>query len=137
MPYAKPDALVSTAWLADHLDAPDVRVVDASWFFPQEGRDPRAEHAKLRIPGAVFFDIDEIADTTSHLPHMLPAPEKFSSRVRRLGLGDGVKIVVATHKAQMADLAMYRFVGIEPTEPSTACSASSCSTPPWPATCSA
>ncbi|WP_372004428.1 3-mercaptopyruvate sulfurtransferase [Tistrella mobilis] len=94
MPYAKPDALVSTAWLADHLDAPDVRVVDASWFFPQEGRDPRAEHAKLRIPGAVFFDIDEIADTTSHLPHMLPAPEKFSSRVRRLGLGDGVKIVV-------------------------------------------
>lgn len=94
MNYPNPEALVSTAWLHDHLDAPDVRVVDASWFFDFEGRDAKAEFAAHHIPGARFFDIDEICDTDSPLPHMLPSPEKFSSRVRRMGLGDGVKVVV-------------------------------------------
>ena len=88
------DPLVSTAWLADHLDAPDVRVVDASWFMPGVPRDPLAEYAACHIPGAVFFDIDEIADTDSPLPHMLPTAIKFSARVRKLGLGDGTRIVV-------------------------------------------
>ena len=88
------DPLVSTAWLADHLGAPDVRLVDASWYFPQEERDAKAEYALAHIPGAVFFDIDEIADETSDLPHMLPSPVKFASRVRKLGLGDGARIVV-------------------------------------------
>ena len=60
----------------------------------RQKRDPKAEYANQHIPGAVFFDIDEIADTSSPLPHMLPSPEKFSSRVRKLGLGDGNKIVV-------------------------------------------
>jgi thiosulfate/3-mercaptopyruvate sulfurtransferase len=90
----KTDALVDTAWLADHLSAPDVRVVDASYYLPNEGLSGRAEYEAHHIPGAVFFDIDEIADGTSPLPHMLPPPEKFSSRVRKLGLGDGVRIVV-------------------------------------------
>jgi len=94
MDYANPQALVSTQWLADHLNAPDVRVVDGSWHMPQLGRDPRAEFAKQHIPGAVYFDIDDIADTDSDLPHMLPSAEKFASRVRRLGLGDGVRVVV-------------------------------------------
>jgi thiosulfate/3-mercaptopyruvate sulfurtransferase len=94
MPYSKPDALVSTDWLAQHLSAPDVRVVDATYFLPGSDRDARAEYNERHIPGAVFFDIDEIADTSSSLPHMLPAPEKFTSRVRKLGLGDGVRIVV-------------------------------------------
>ncbi|MDJ0950126.1 MAG: 3-mercaptopyruvate sulfurtransferase [Alphaproteobacteria bacterium] len=94
MSYANPDALVSTDWLADHLSAPDVRVVDGSWYVASAQRDPKAEHAEAHIPGAVFFDIDDIADTDSGLPHMLPAPEKFSSRVRKLGLGDGNRIVV-------------------------------------------
>ncbi|HSR72349.1 MAG TPA: 3-mercaptopyruvate sulfurtransferase [Kiloniellales bacterium] len=89
-----PSPLVDTAWLAEHLDAPDVRVVDGSYYLPHEGRDPRALYEEQHIPGAVFFDIDEIADTDSDLPHMLPSPEKFSSRVRALGLGDGVRIVV-------------------------------------------
>jgi thiosulfate/3-mercaptopyruvate sulfurtransferase len=89
-----PGPLVSTQWLADHLDAPDVRVVDATYFLPMEKRDAHAEYLAGHIPGAVFFPIDEIADTTSALPHMLPAPEKFSSRVRKLGLGDGTRIVV-------------------------------------------
>ncbi len=94
MSYANPDALVASAWLADHLTAPDVRVVDASWYLPAQGRDPLAEYREAHIPGAVYFDIDDIADSGSALPHMLPAPEKFASRVRKLGLGDGHRIVV-------------------------------------------
>lgn len=86
--------LVTTDWLAAHLEAPDVRVVDASWYLPQAQRDPRAEYERAHIPGAVFFDIDEICDQASPYPHMLPPPEKFSSRVRALGLGDGTRIVV-------------------------------------------
>lgn len=88
------DPMVSTAWLAERLDAPDIRVVDASWYLPAEGRDSKAEYAAAHIPGAVFFDIDEIADTGSDLPHMLPSPAKFASRVRALGIGDGARVVV-------------------------------------------
>ena len=88
------DPLVSTAWLADHLDAPDVRIVDASWFMPGTPRDPKAEFETGHIPGAVFFDIDEISDEASPLPHMLASGVKFASRVRKLGLGDGSRIVV-------------------------------------------
>lgn len=87
-------ALVSTEWLAQHLSAPDIRVVDASWYLPDAKRDAKAEYAEAHIPGAVFFDIDEISDTGSPYPHMLPAPEKFASRVKKLGLGDGHRIVV-------------------------------------------
>jgi thiosulfate/3-mercaptopyruvate sulfurtransferase len=94
MDYVNKDALVSTEWLARHLSAPDVRVVDGSWYLPAAKRDPKAEYAERHIPGAVFFDIDEIADTASPLPHMLPSAEKFASRVRHLGLGDGNRIVV-------------------------------------------
>jgi thiosulfate/3-mercaptopyruvate sulfurtransferase len=92
--YMNQDALVSTDSLADHLSAPDVRVVDGTWFLPTMNRDAKAEYAAAHIPGAVFFDIDDIADSDSPLPHMLPAPEKFSARVRKLGLGDGNRIVV-------------------------------------------
>ena len=88
------DPLVDTAWLAAHLDAPDVKVADATWFLPTLGRDARQEYADAHIPGAVFFDIDDIADEASPLPHMLPDAVKFSSRMRRLGLGDGTRIVV-------------------------------------------
>lgn len=89
-----PSALVSTDWLAGHLGAPDLRVVDASWYLPGEGRDARAEYEAAHIPGAVFFDIDDISDEKNPLPHMLPGPEKFTSRVRKLGIGDGHRIVV-------------------------------------------
>jgi thiosulfate/3-mercaptopyruvate sulfurtransferase len=87
------DALVSSDWLAEHLTAPDIRVVDGSYYLPHEGLDPGAEYEAHHIPGAVFFDIDEIADTSVDLPHMIPPPEKFSARVRKLGLGDGVRII--------------------------------------------
>lgn len=93
MDYTNPDALVSTEWLAEHLDAPDVRVIDATSFLPTVKRDPRAEYEEQHIPGAVFFDINDIADTDNPLPHMLPSAEKFSSKVRKLGLGDGNRIV--------------------------------------------
>ncbi len=86
--------LVSTSWLAERLNAPDVRIVDASWYLPDANRDPIAEYEAEHIPGAVFFDIDEIADTASGLPHMVPPVEKFVSRVRRKGIGDGHKVVV-------------------------------------------
>lgn len=88
------DPLVSTAWLHEHLGSPDVRIIDASWFLPDEDRDPKAEYALAHIPGALFFDIDEIADTDSPLPHMLPSPAKFASRMRAMGIGDGARIVV-------------------------------------------
>ena len=91
--YTRPGLLVSTEWLAAHLSAPDVRVVDASWYLEPD-RDPRAEYREAHIPGAVFFDIEAISDDASPLPHMLPSPEKFASRVRKLGLGDGSRIVV-------------------------------------------
>jgi thiosulfate/3-mercaptopyruvate sulfurtransferase len=94
MAYAHPESLVSTEWLADHLTAPDLRIVDGSFTLP--GVTPTAqEHYRQRhIPGAVFFDIDEIADEKNPLPHMIPSPEKFSARMRKLGLGDGNRIVV-------------------------------------------
>ncbi len=95
MEYAKPDSLVSTQWLQDHLTAPDVRVVDASWFPPNTGHSLRQEYKDSHIPGAVFFDIDDIAAIGEALPpHMLPPPEKFASRVRKLGLGNGNRLVI-------------------------------------------
>lgn len=88
------DPVVPPAWLADRLEAPDTRVLDATWFMPSDPRDAKALFAERRIPGAQFFDIDDIADTTSELPHMLPTPEKFASRMRKLGVGDGACVVV-------------------------------------------
>ncbi|QRN93461.1 3-mercaptopyruvate sulfurtransferase [Archangium violaceum] len=88
------DPLVTTAWLQEHLGDADVKVVDGTWFMPADQRDPRREYALAHIPGAVFFDIDEIADTDSPLPHMLPSPARFAACVQALGLGDGSRIVV-------------------------------------------
>jgi thiosulfate/3-mercaptopyruvate sulfurtransferase len=88
------DPIVSCDWLAEHLDAPDIRPLDATWFLPGDARDAKALFNERRIPGAVFFPIDEIADTDTTLPHMLPSPEKFSSRMRKMGIGDGNRVVV-------------------------------------------
>lgn len=89
-----PRTLVSTDWLAAHLRDPDLRVLDASWFLPNSGRDARAEYEAGHIPGARFFDIDEISDQRSDLPHMAPPVEKFTSRMRAMGVGDGHQVVV-------------------------------------------
>ncbi len=86
--------LVTTAWLEAHLDAPDVRVADCTWCLPQSGRDPRREYRERHIPGAVFFDLDEVCVPVDLHPHRVPDPARFASRVRRLGLGDGLRIVL-------------------------------------------
>ncbi len=86
--------LVSTDWLARHLDAPDLRIVDATWRLPGMGGDPKAGYDEAHIPGARFFDIEEISDTSSSLPHMLPPMEKFVARIRAMGIGDGHRLVV-------------------------------------------
>lgn len=89
-----PKTLVSTDWLAQHLKDPDLRVLDGSWYLPAEERDPKAEYEAGHIPGARFFDIDEISDARSNLPHMAPPIEKFMSRMRALGVGDGHQVVI-------------------------------------------
>jgi thiosulfate/3-mercaptopyruvate sulfurtransferase len=88
------DFFVSTAWLAEHLGAPDVAVVDGTFFLPDEKRDAKAEYLDGHIPGAVFFDIDAIADHTTNLPHMLPHSSSFAEAMEKLGLGDGMRFVV-------------------------------------------
>ena len=85
--------VVSTQWLAERLHAPDIAIIDASWHLPAAKRNAKAEFLKERIPGAQFFDIDDISDTATSLPHMLPSPEKFTSRMKRLGIGDGKKVI--------------------------------------------
>ncbi len=89
-----PKTLVSTEWLAAHLSDPDLRIFDASWYLPDMGRDGRAEYDAAHIPGARYFDIDDISDARSDLPHMVPPTEKFISRMRAMGVGDGHQVVV-------------------------------------------
>ena len=89
-----PKTLVSTDWLAAHLGDPDLRILDASWYLPAMGRNGRAEYAAAHIAGARFFDIDDISDSRSALPHMAPPPEKFMSKMRAMGVGDGHQVVV-------------------------------------------
>jgi len=90
--------LVSTSWLADHLDDPDLRILDATWFMPNEARDAKAEYETAHIPGARFFDIDDISDQRSELPHMMPPTEKFIQRMRAMSVGDGHQVVVYDSK---------------------------------------
>ncbi|MDR7035909.1 MULTISPECIES: 3-mercaptopyruvate sulfurtransferase [Methylobacterium] len=87
-------SLVSPEWLHERLAAPDLVVLDGSWYLPAAGRDPEAEYRAAHIPGAIRFDIDAVSDEGSGLPHMLPRPEVFASRMRALGIGDGAQIVV-------------------------------------------
>src|SRR5579872_2171978 len=82
------DPLVSTDWLATHLDDPHIRIVDASFAMPGATPRPVDEYAKAHIPRAVFFDVDAIADRTSSLPHMYPAAEQFARDVSSLGISD-------------------------------------------------
>lgn len=89
-----PHTLVSTDWLDAHLKDPDLRILDASWYLPDMARDALAEYKAGHIPGARFFDIDDISDARSELPHMVPPVEKFMSRLRAMGVGDGHQIVV-------------------------------------------
>jgi thiosulfate/3-mercaptopyruvate sulfurtransferase len=86
--------LVSAAWLAERLDAPNVVVVDGTYHLPTAKRDARAEYLAEHIPGAVFFDIDKVADDSTDLPHMLPGPNIFSEAVGAIGIGNDDTVVV-------------------------------------------
>ena len=85
---------VSTDWLAAHLGAPDLVVIDGTFFMPDENRSAQAEYLAGHIPGAVFFDIDAIADHTVDLPHMLPSPAAFADAMRELGIAETMRLVV-------------------------------------------
>jgi thiosulfate/3-mercaptopyruvate sulfurtransferase len=94
MPYAHPEALVGTEWLAAHLDDPHMRVVDSSFKLPGITPTARQDYDRGHIPGAVFFDIDEIAEPGTSLPHMIPSPELFARRMEGLGIGDDDRVIV-------------------------------------------
>jgi thiosulfate/3-mercaptopyruvate sulfurtransferase len=85
---------VSTSWLQEHLNDPNLVVVDGSWYLPTQNRDPQAEYLAGHIPGAVRFDIDTVKDTSSSLPHMLPSPEDFAKAAGAMGIGEDMTIVV-------------------------------------------
>lgn len=108
--------LVETDWLAERLNAPDIVIVDGTWYLPNDLRDSYAEHLEARIPGAVFFDIDEISDKDDPLPHMLPSPEQFSSQMKKLGIGNGMKIVVYDSQGMFSAARVwwtFRIMGVE------------------------
>jgi thiosulfate/3-mercaptopyruvate sulfurtransferase len=94
MPYVHPEALVSTEWLAAHLDDPQVRVLDASYKQPGIAPTAREDYQRGHIPGAVFFDIDDVAEPGTSLPHMIPTPELFARKMQERGIGDGDFVVV-------------------------------------------
>ena len=86
--------MISTAWLAERIDEPSIVLLDASWHMPAAGRNAAEEYAAGHIPGAVFFDIDQISDHSSPLPHMLPQPSEFAVAARRLGVSATSTVVV-------------------------------------------
>jgi len=94
MPYAHPEALVGTDWLATHLGDPQVRVVDSSFKLPGITPTARHDYDQGHIPSAVFFDIDDICEPGTSLPHMIPSPDLFAQKVGALGIGDGDRVVV-------------------------------------------
>ncbi len=88
-----PIAIVSPAWLADHLSDPNLVVLDGSYYLPAHGRDPEAEYRAGHVPGALRFDIDAVKDRGSALPHMLPDPASFAQAVGQMGI-DAATLVV-------------------------------------------
>lgn len=94
MDFVNSSALRTTAWLAEHLDNPSVRILDGSFQVPTSGRDTSAEFAERHIPGAAFFDINAICDPNTDLPHMLPSSDFFAQSVSALGIGNGDTVIV-------------------------------------------
>src|SRR5438876_3943493 len=94
MPYARPESLVSADWLATHLADPYIRIVDSSFKLPGITPTAREDYDRGHIPGAVFFDVDDIAEPGTSLPHMIPSPELFARKMEGLGIGDDDRVVV-------------------------------------------
>jgi thiosulfate/3-mercaptopyruvate sulfurtransferase len=94
VPYARPEALVSTEWLALHLADPNVRVLDSSYKQPGITPTARADYDAGHIPGAVFFDIDDVAEPGTSLPHMIPSAERFAAKMEERGIGNADRVIV-------------------------------------------
>ena len=94
MPYAHPEALVSTEWLATHLGDPHVRVLDSSFKQPGVTPTARQDYDAGHIPGAVFFDIDDVAEPGTSLPHMIPSAERFAAKMAERGIGNDDRVIV-------------------------------------------
>jgi thiosulfate/3-mercaptopyruvate sulfurtransferase len=113
------DSLVTTQWLADAIGAPDLRIVDATYFPDLPGepkRDAAADYEERHIPGAVFLDLGNLANKTNPLPSMVPSPEQFAAHVGALGIGDGDRIVFyddAPHHTAARAWWLFRYFGIE------------------------
>ncbi len=88
------EQLVTTQWLESEMAASDLRIIDATWLMPGAEIHPRDAFAAAHIPGARFMDLEDLADSNSPHPNMLPLPEKFASRMQTLGIGDGSRIVI-------------------------------------------
>ncbi|QSA98920.1 3-mercaptopyruvate sulfurtransferase [Methylococcus sp. EFPC2] len=101
------NALVDCEWLAAKLGDADLRIIDASFFLPNQQRHARAEYQQAHIPGALFFDIDEVADRSSGLPHMLPSPEHFAAALGRLGIDAQTRVVVYDSNFFMASARLW------------------------------
>jgi thiosulfate/3-mercaptopyruvate sulfurtransferase len=93
-PLHLPTPLVSTEWLAAHLEHPQLRVFDASWYLPSAGRDARAEYAAAHLPDAVFADLDALSDESAPYPHTVPPAEVLAARLGALGVGSEHAVVV-------------------------------------------
>jgi len=94
MPYAHPEALISTEWLAAHLADPHVRIVDSSFKQPGVTPTAREDYDAGHISGAVFFDIDDVAESGTSLPHMIPNAERFAAKMAERGIGNGDRVIV-------------------------------------------
>jgi thiosulfate/3-mercaptopyruvate sulfurtransferase len=90
--------LVTTEWLAAELGKPDLIVFDATKYLPNEPKDGKAEFVRAHIPGARYFDIDQIADPDTDLPHMVPTPGRFAKLMGALGVGNGSRVVFYDQK---------------------------------------
>ncbi|MCK5445917.1 MAG: 3-mercaptopyruvate sulfurtransferase [Rhodospirillaceae bacterium] len=117
MAFTNPEALVTTEWLAEHLEDHDVRVIDATFHLPHADRDAYEEYTYRHIPGASYFPIDEIADTSVILPHMLPDAQKFKETVEAMGIGPDTRVIVydgnGGYMAAMRVWWMFRCFGHE------------------------
>jgi thiosulfate/3-mercaptopyruvate sulfurtransferase len=88
------DPLVSTEWLATHLNDANVKLLDASFKLPGVLPLPKDDYLRAHIPSAVFFDVDAVSDHSSPLPHMFPSAEQFGRDVGLLGIGNADTVVV-------------------------------------------
>ncbi len=110
MNYANPEALTETAWLAEHLGDPNVKVLDASFHLPGTGRDAETEFSQRHIPGAMLFDIEDVRDHTIPLPHMLPSAERFGAQMGTLGISnDDFVVIYDVHGVQTSPRAWWTF----------------------------